>query len=434
MEFLILISGVIIGAVLEWIIINTRQKANLMVKNEKILSLEKDKDSLQAEISKKDELLLEVNRKLATGDSDFKHLSAKLAEQKAEIEKLQEKFYVEFRNLANDILDEKTKKFTEQNKTNLDQILKPLSDKIKDFEKKVEETYDKEAQQRFSLKEEVKRLTELNQIVSKEAANLTRALKGESKVQGNWGEIILESILEKSGLAKDREYFIQKSYLTEEGKRLQPDVVVVYPGNRSIVIDSKVSLSAYERYISSVNPEDQENELKEHFLSVKRHIDELSIKAYHTLYDLESLDFVVMFMPVEPAYLVAIQNDMGLWNYAYEKRILLISPTNLIAALKMIESMWRQEYQNKNAEEIARQSGDLYDKFVGFVTDLIELGKRLKSTDAYYEESMKKLTDGKGNLISRIENIRKLGAKTKKNLPQNLLNRIENENFEDGSK
>jgi len=434
MEFLILISGVIIGAVLEWIIINTRQKANLMVKNEKILSLEKDKDSLQAEISKKDELLLEVNRKLATGDSDFKHLSAKLAEQKAEIEKLQEKFYVEFRNLANDILDEKTKKFTEQNKTNLDQILKPLSDKIKDFEKKVEETYDKEAQQRFSLKEEVKRLTELNQIVSKEAANLTRALKGESKVQGNWGEIILESILEKSGLAKDREYFIQKSYLTEEGKRLQPDVVVVYPGNRSIVIDSKVSLSAYERYISSVNPEDQENELKEHFLSVKRHIDELSIKAYHTLYDLKSLDFVVMFMPVEPAYLVAIQNDMGLWNYAYEKRILLISPTNLIAALKMIESMWRQEYQNKNAEEIARQSGDLYDKFVGFVTDLIELGKRLKSTDAYYEESMKKLTDGKGNLISRIENIRKLGAKTKKNLPQNLLNRIENENFEDGSK
>jgi len=434
MEFLILISGVIIGAVLEWIIINTRQKANLMVKNEKILSLEKDKDSLQAEISKKDELLLEVNRKLATGDSDFKHLSAKLAEQKAEIEKLQEKFYVEFRNLANDILDEKTKKFTEQNKTNLDQILKPLSDKIKDFEKKVEETYDKEAQQRFSLKEEVKRLTELNQIVSKEAANLTRALKGESKVQGNWGEIILESILEKSGLAKDREYFIQKSYLTEEGKRLQPDVVVVYPGNRSIVIDSKVSLSAYERYISSVNPEDQENALKEHFLSVKRHIDELSIKAYHTLYDLKSLDFVVMFMPVEPAYLVAIQNDMGLWNYAYEKRILLISPTNLIAALKMIESMWRQEYQNKNAEEIARQSGDLYDKFVGFVTDLIELGKRLKSTDAYYEESMKKLTDGKGNLISRIENIRKLGAKTKKNLPQNLLNRIENENFEDGSK
>lgn len=234
----------------------------------------------------------------------------------------------------------------------------------------------------------------------------------------------MESILEKSGLTKDREYFVQKSFTDEDGKRFQPDVVIHYPGDRSIVVDSKVSLTAYERYVSSASPEDQENALKDHLSSVKRHIDELSIKAYQSIEQLNTLDFVMMFMPVEPAYMIAIQNDPGLWNYAYDKRILLISPTNLIAALKMVESMWRQEYQNKNAEEIARQSGALYDKFEGLVADLIELGKKLNSTSDYYKSSMNKLTDGKGSLVSRIENIRKLGAKTKKTLPQLLTGRV----------
>ncbi len=431
MDILYLIIGLFIGAIVAWLLQNFRQKASLQVGNEKSSFYANENEQLRKEIGNKENLLIEVSKKLASRDSDYKHLSDKLNEQKNEIEKLQEKFSFEFRNLANDILEEKTKKFTEQNQISLDQILKPLNDKIKDFEKKVEETYDKESQQRFSLKEEVKRLAELNQLVSQEAGNLTRALKGEAKTQGNWGEVILESILEKSGLTKDREYFVQKSFTDEEGKRFQPDVVINYPGERSIVVDSKVSLTAYERFVSSATPEDQENALREHLLSIKRHIDELSLKAYQSIEQLNTLDFVMMFMPVEPAYMIAIQNDPGLWNYAYDKRILLISPTNLIAALKMVESMWRQEYQNKNAEEIARQSGALYDKFEGLVNDLIELGKKLNSTSDYYKSSMNKLTDGKGSLVSRIENIRKLGAKTKKTLPQGLTSRVyeeENDN------
>jgi DNA recombination protein RmuC len=429
MAIIYLLIGIILGSILTWFVINIINKAKHLVSDEKTNMLSSDNASLKKEIENKNNSLLEVSKKLASRESDYQHLTAKLNEQKTEIEKLQERFTIEFRNLANDILEEKTKKFTEQNKTNLDQLLKPLSEKIKDFEKKVEETYDKEAQQRFSLKEEVKRLAELNQIVSREAQNLTRALKGESKTQGNWGEVILESILEKSGLVKDREYFLQKSFTTEEGQRMQPDVVVKYPGDRSIVIDSKVSLTSYERLTSATEPEEKESALKEHLLSIKRHIDELGAKAYQTLYELKTLDFVMMFLPIEPAYMVAIQSDPGLWNYAYEKRILLISPTNLIAALKMVESMWRQEYQNKNAEEIARQSGALYDKFEGFMNDLIEIGKRLDSTKEYYKNSMNKLSEGKGSLVARVENIRKLGAKTKKNLPKNLLDRTgEDEN------
>ena len=438
MDIIYLLIGIISGSLITWFIFSTLNKARHLVGDEKANLLSTENSSLKKEIENKDNSLLDVSKKLASCESDYQHLTAKLNEQKAEIEKLQERFTVEFRNLANDILEEKTKKFTEQNKTNLDQILKPLSDKIKDFEKKVEETYDKEAQQRFSLKEEVKRLAELNQVISQEARNLTLALKGESKTQGNWGEVILESILEKSGLVKDREYFLQKSFTTEEGQRMQPDVVVKYPGDRSIVIDSKVSLTSYERYTSALAPEEQENALKEHLISIKRHIDELGAKAYQTLYELKTLDFVMMFLPIEPAYMVAIQSDPGLWNYAYEKRILLISPTNLIAALKMVESMWRQEYQNKNAEEIARQSGALYDKFEGFMNDLIELGKRLNNATEYYKSSMNKLSEGKGSLVARVENIRKLGAKTKKTLPKNLLNRADEdenggvENREDG--
>ena len=430
MEFIYLIAGIVIGGSAVWLVLRASNKGSLMVGNEKALFLTSENEKLRGEISTKDNALLEINRKLASRESDYQHLTTKLNEQKTEIEKLQEKFTIEFKNLANDILEEKTKKFTEQNKTNLDQILKPLNDKIKDFEKKVEEAYDKESQQRFSLKEEVKRLAELNQVISTEAANLVRALKGEAKTQGNWGEVILESILEKSGLVKDREYYVQKSFETEEGKKLQPDVVIIYPGERTIVVDSKVSLTAYERYVSSETQEEQESAIKDHLLSVKRHIDELSAKGYHMLYELKSLDFVMMFLPIEPAYLIAIQSDPGLWNYAYDRRILLISPTNLIAALKMVESMWRQEYQNKNAEEIARQSGALYDKFEGLVTDLIDLGKRLNSTTDFYKDSMNKLTDGKGSLVARVENIKKLGAKTKKSLPQSLLNRIEDETEE----
>lgn len=427
MELIFFLLGAITGAIIIWLYYRFSTKSQTELLNEKIQLLHNDIASYKELISKKDKELFELHGVLSARNSDYNHLKEKLEEQKKEINTLHEKFSVEFKNLANEILEEKSKKFTEQNKLNLSEILKPLGDRIKDFEKKVEETYDKEAQQRFSLKEEVKRLAELNQQVSKEAQNLTRALKGDSKAQGNWGEVILESILERSGLVKNREYFVQPSYTDEAGKRYQPDVVVAYPGERSIVIDSKVSLVAYEKVVSAENEADREKALKEHLQSVKTHVLALSSKNYQDLYELSSLDFVMLFMPVEPAYYLAIQHDPELWNYAYDRRILLISPTNLIAALKMIESMWRQEYQSQNAQLIAQKSGDLYDKFVGLVEDLIDVGNKLRSTQNAYESSMKKLSEGRGNLVKRSQEIKDLGLKTKKDLPKGLLERADKE-------
>lgn len=372
-------------------------------------------------MEQKEASIVELTARLAAREVDLKHLQEKLSEQKMLEEQLREKFTTEFKNLANEILEEKTKKFTEQNKVNIDQILKPLQEKIVDFQKQVRDAYIDETKQRSSLQEQIKHLTELNKRVSDEAQALTKALKGEAKTQGNWGEIILESILEKSGLVKDREYFVQSSYTIADGRRYQPDVIVMYPGERSIVIDSKVSLTAYERYVSASTDEEKATALKEHLLSVKKHVQELSLKNYHDIPQIKTLDFVMMFLPIEPAYLIAMQSDPQLWSFAYEKKILLISPTNLIAALKLIESMWRQEYQSRHAEEIAQKSGDLYDKFVGLLNDLVGVGKQMDMAKASYEEAMNKLSTGKGNLIRRSEEIRKLGAKTKKIIPPTLL-------------
>ncbi|MDP1623998.1 MAG: DNA recombination protein RmuC [Bacteroidales bacterium] len=371
--------------------------------------------------SEKETTILNLNKELSTKIAEYTNLQEKLTAQESDLEKLQDKFRDEFKNLANEILEEKTQKFTEQNRNKLEEILKPLGEKIRDFEKKVEETYDKESKQRFSLEKEIKNLTDLNQQISKEASNLTNALKGQAKTRGNWGEIILESILEKSGLTLDREFFIQQSYTNEFGKRLQPDVIVAYPGDRNVVIDSKVSLLDYERYASAETKEEQELAARDHLSSVKNHIADLSSKNYQDIYALKSLDFVMLFMPIEPAYMLAMQYDANLWNWAYDRRILLISPTNLIAALRMIANLWRVEYQNKNAMEIARQSGDLYDKFTGFVEDLQDIGAKLEATRKVYDSSMNKLYTGKGNLIRRVENIKSLGAKAGKEIPRSLL-------------
>ncbi len=425
MEIIYLFIGIGIGGALGWLIVRSRSSGAREVSEEKIRNFTELLNNTRNELEIKEGEIIELNRSLSAKEADHRNLQEKLDQQKTEIEKIQERFQAEFKNLANEIFDEKSKKFTEHNRAKLDEILKPLNEKIKDFEKKVEETYDKEAQQRFSLKEEVKRLAELNQQVSREASNLTKALKGDSKARGNWGEMILENILEKSGLEKNREYFIQPSFTDDSGKRLQPDVVVAYPGNRSVVIDSKVSLNAYEKFVAAETDEMKEAAMKDHLQSVRNHIRELSEKKYQDIYDLKSLDFVMMFLPVEPAYYLAIQSDTNLWTFAYEKRILLISPTNLIAALRMVESMWQQEYQNKNVLEIARQSGALYDKFEGLVTDLLDVGRKLDSAKVSYESSMKKLSEGKGNLVSRVEQIKKLGAKTQKTLPDNLIERAE---------
>ena len=384
-------------------------------------------DSAIQQSSEKDAVILALNKELSSRISEYSNLEIKLAEQQANLEKIQDKFRNEFRNLANEILEEKTMKFTEQNKVKLDEILKPLGERIREFEKKVDETYDKESKQRFSLEREIKNLAELNQQISKEASNLTNALKGQAKTRGNWGEIILESILEKSGLTRDREFFVQQSYTNEQGRRLQPDVIVAYPGERNVVIDSKVSLVAYERYASAETREEQELAARDHLLSVRNHIADLSSKNYQDIYTLKSLDFVMLFMPIEPAYMLAVQYDPNLWNYAYEKRILLISPTNLIAALRMISNLWRVEYQNKNAMEIARQSGDLYDKFTGFLEDLQDIGAKIDSSRRAYDASLNKLSTGKGNLIRRVEAIKTLGARAGKEIPKSLLDRSEEE-------
>jgi DNA recombination protein RmuC len=444
MEIALLIIGIIVGAAGAFLIAKYKFESNKGIPQEQvdelskqIAELSKNKEIAEGKVLQLTEQVKEwkdstgmeqeknvsLNKQLSTKEEAYKNIQEKLLKQKEEIENIQTKFTTEFKNLANEILEDKSKKFTEQNKTNIDEILKPLNEKIKDFEKRVVDTYDKESKERFSLQNEIKNLVVLNQTISKEANNLTNALKGQAKTQGNWGEMILENILEKSGLVKGREYFVQQSFTDNEGKRLQPDVVVNYPGNKSIVIDSKVSLNAYERYSNEEDKTRQDGELKMHIDAIKLHINTLSSKNYQDLYQLTSLDFVLMFVPIEPAFMLAVQADPDLWSYAYERRILLISPTNLISTLKIVSTLWRQEYQNRNAMEIAKQSGDLYDKFVGLMDDLINVGKRLKSTQESYEESMKKLSSGKGNLIKRAEDIKALGAKAGKALPQTLIDR-----------
>lgn len=423
MELIYLIAGLIIGTLATWLVLKNKNSVQLASSKQLSEIFEKENQQLKVNLEEKNKEILSLNNLLASSQSDLNNMSVRLKEQKEELNLLREKLNLEFKNLANEILEEKTRKFTEQNKVNLSEILKPLGEKIKDFEKKVEDAYVNETKQRFSLQEEVKRLAELNQQVSKEANSLTRALKGESKTQGNWGEVVLESILERTGLRKGQEYTVQESFTLPDGKRYQPDVIVNYPGDRSIVIDSKVSLTAYERYTSAEDETEKSNELKAHLLSIRNHINGLSGKNYEELEGIKTLDFVMMFLPVEPAYLLAIQNDPQIWSYAYERRILLISPTNLVAVLKMIESLWKQETQSRNVMEIARQGGALYDDFILLSERLIKLGRKIDEASDFYKETMKKISEGKGNLVSRVEKLKELGIKTKKQMPDNLRQR-----------
>jgi DNA recombination protein RmuC len=395
--------------------------SELKIKEDRLTMLNENIQEYKSLAIEKENQLLSLQRNVAGKESDLKHLTERLVDNKKEVEELHIKFKIEFENLANKILEEKTGKFTEQNKKNLDQILNPLKERIQQFEKKVDETHKKDIEDRASIQERIKNLVDTSNQISEDAKNLTKALKGDSKTQGNWGELILESILEKSGLVKDREYFVQQSFKDESGSRFQPDVVVKFPDERTVIIDSKVSLTAYERFASSESEKEQEIALNEHINSIKKHIKELSEKKYQDLVDIKSLDFVMMFLPIEPSFLVAIQKDPDLWNYAYEKGILLISPTNLIAVLKMVSNFWKNDRQNRNVMEIARQSGALYDKFLGFVNDLQEIDKKLDGAKSAHQNAMKKLSTGKDNLVSKVERIKKLGAKTEKELPEGLF-------------
>ena len=369
--------------------------------------------------SEKESLAIQLSKK----ETDFENLWERNKEQKQEVEQLQEKFTKEFENLANKILDEKTTKFTEQNKENLKNILSPLQDKIQLFEKKVEDTHKESIDYHAALRQQILGLREMNEQMSKETLNLTKALKGDSKMQGNWGELVLERVLEKSGLEKDREYFVQQSFLTEEGNRVFPDVIINLPDGKKMIVDSKVTLTAYERYINEEDDNLKAQHLKEHVISINRHVEQLGNKNYQDLYQMESPDFVLLFIPIESAFAIALNEDTSLYNKAFEKNIVIVTPSTLLATLRTIDSMWANQKQQENALEIARQAGALYDKFHGLWTDLISVGKKLDDAKSGYSDAMNKLVDGSGNLINRVENLKKMGAKAKKSLPENIINR-----------
>ena len=359
-----------------------------------------------------------LQKQLAETKANSLHLHEKLSMQKQEFAEMQKTAHLQFEKLAQQIFEEKSGKFTEANKQNIEALLKPLNENIDTFKRKVEETYDKESKQRFSLEKEVKNLIENTQKVSQEANNLASALKGQVKKQGDWGETILERILEMSGLERNREYFVQSTLKDEEGSLLRPDVIVRLPDNRNIIIDSKVSLNAYLRYADAQSKEEQDIFIAQHLQAINQHIDILSSKKYEEL--TASLDFVIMFIPVEPAYILAVQSDPELWAYAYSKRILLISPTNLIAVLKIIADLWKREMQNKNALDIAQQGAKLYEKFVGFVESFEEVGKHITKSQDFYNKAFGQLKDGRGNLIDQAEKLKNLGIKTSKKLPPAL--------------
>ena len=442
-QFLFLfIIALFLGIYLGKMIYNTKFKAEKLVLEESVKNLmtqntaEKtifEKQWQQVNIEKeqfRNEKEV-INIQLTKKEADFENLWERTKEQKQEVEQLQEKFTKEFENLANKILEEKSNKFTEQNKENMKNILSPLQDKIHLFEKKVEDTHKESIDYHAALRQQILGLSEMNAQMSKETLNLTKALKGDSKMQGNWGELVLERVLEKSGLEKGREYEVQQSFTTQDGNRVFPDVVINLPDGKKMIVDSKVTLTAYERYVNEDDEILKITYLKEHVLAIKRHVEQLGEKNYHDLYQIESPDFVLLFIPMEPAFALALNEDTTLYNRAFEKNIIIVTPSTLLATLRTIDSMWANQKQQENAYEIARQAGALYDKFEGFVTDLIKIGKKIDESKLEYSGAMNKLVEGKGNLIVSVEKLKKMGAKAKKSLPENIINRAEiNENNE----
>ena len=424
--------GVLVGAVVTWLWLKAHRSGG---DEQQLATLGAQLQAEQQVSSKLEQRLTEAGQETQDRQEQASLLKADIAkletqldeERKQSAEKLKlldqakGQLTSEFQNLANKILEEKSLKFTEQNQQNIDQVLKPLREQLGDFRRKVEDVYEKESKDRVSLFHEIKHLKDLNQKISDDAINLTNALKGQTKTQGTWGEVILERVLEESGLHNGREYETQGTFTSEEGKRLRPDVIVHLPEGKDIIIDSKVSLTAYERYCSGDDEQQRQSDLKEHIASLKAHIKGLSVKNYEDLPGIKSLDFVLLFVPIESAFITAVENDREIFREAFDKNIIVVSPTTLLATLKTVHNIWRYEYQNLNALEIAEKAGNLYDQFVLFVQSMDDIGDKLgKATDAY-QTARKRLVDGKGNLVGRTENLKKLGAKAKKSLNDKLL-------------
>ncbi len=446
MEFLFLISGVILGALIAWFwfrnkttqqqselqrILNEKDQETLKtiseLDKEKSILNEKQNDLLASNEKITSELEAErtqneaLNTRIARSEVEYKNLREKLDTQKNELEDIQKKFTTEFENLANKILKSHSQEFTLSNQKNISEILSPLKEKIQTFEKKVEDTYQKGIKDQTDLKAELKKLFDLNSRISEEANNLTKALKSDSKKQGNWGEIILERVLERSGLVKGQEYDTQVTTRNESGEMVRPDVIIRLPENKHIIIDSKVSLVAYEAFINEEDPDKREVFLRQHVESIKNHIRGLSEKNYQNAELFDTPDFVLLFMPIESAFSTAIQSEGELFNFAWEKKIVIVSPSTLLATLRTIASIWKHEKQTQNALEIARQGGALYDKFAGFLEDLENLGQQINKVSKTYDQAKGKLVDGRGNLITQVEKLKKLGAKATKELPEKYL-------------
>jgi DNA recombination protein RmuC len=447
MEFIYLLVGVLLGGVAAFLYLRAKNEKGkhsaekLLLENEKLFQQQKvevEKQSLlweeryhmlkveSAEWKKELEHTRGENTdlfgRLEKAKVEYLNLKEKLETQKAELEQIHKKFTTEFENVATKILEKNSEKFTAANQKNIGEILTPLREKIQGFEKKVEETYEKGLKDQTDLRAELKKLHDLNSKISEEASNLTKALKGDVKKQGNWGEVVLERILERSGLNEGEQgYQKQFSDTSEDGKRILPDIVINLPDNKHIIVDSKVSLIAYERAVNAEREEERQKFVKEHLLSIKMHIKGLSEKHYQTASKLNSPDFVLLFIPIESSFSLAIQEDQELFSFAWDQKVVLVSPSTLLATLRTISSIWQQENQTRNALEIAKQGGALYDKFVGFINDMENLGKNLDTTRKTYDLAINKLHVGSGNLVRRAENIKKLGAKTTKELPRELL-------------
>lgn len=420
-----LAAGYLLGSYIHRLKIQSARSALEERERQLGLNLEVQGAELQAVRAQNQELQQAREQKgheLVRREAEIANLREKLEEQKRQLEELQQTFAKEFENLANKILEEKSVKFTEQNQKNIKSILQPLQERIQLFEQKVDLTHKESIRQNATLREQLQNLQNQNLRITQEAENLTRALKGDSKMQGNWGELVLERVLEKSGLERDREYSVQQSFTREDGSRVMPDVIIHLPNGNKMVVDSKVSLTDYERYVNAEETH-RESFLKEHVNSLRRHVEQLSAKKYEDLYEMESPDFVLMFVPIETAFSIAINYDNDLYNKAFERNIVIVTPSTLLATLRTIDSMWSNEKQRRNAVEIARQAGALYDKFEGFVGDLTRVGKKMDEAKDEYRGAMNKLVEGRGNILTSIEKLKKMGAKAKKSIPEPLLRR-----------
>lgn len=430
MEIALAIIFLGIGGALGWLLARNKFTAerqqdygNLLIEQEKSKNLHAQLEDTRRSLEAERQKVMELNNTLASTEADYRNLEEKLAERKKEIDTIQEKFTAEFKNLANEILEKNSAKFTDLNKSSMSELLSPLKDKILTFEKKVEETYDKELRDKISLREEVRKLYELNNRISEEANNLTRALKGDTKKQGDWGEVILETVLERSGLTKDREYRKQVITTNAEGDTIKPDYLVMLPDKRHIIIDSKVSLIAYDNFVNSPEEAARPKFLKAHVESLKNHIKVLSEKNYFSSLEFNSPDFVLMFVPIESSFSLALQADQDLFNFAWERRIVIVSPTTLLATMRTVASMWKMDKQSQHAFQIAEESGKLYDKFKLFMDDMVKVGTQLNSTRSTYEDAMKKLVTGRGNLVNQAEKLREMGAKNTRRIDEKITQR-----------